>query len=94
MVTMPVEEVYEIRVRPTKDLSPAAQAEVLRKLSDKPKEFLAGYRGFSSITYVRASPLHVKSVDPIEGEFHNLFAKLMANYKNKSTPLPPNEVGA
>lgn len=84
---MSPEEVYEIRVRPVRELSPVAQAEVGDKLLTKSKEFVAGYRGFASVTYVRASPLRIKSVDPIEGEFHDLFAKMMASYRtNRATP--------
>lgn len=81
---MSPEEVYEIRVRPVKDLSSEAQDEVNQKLSTMPNAFLSKYRGFASITYVSASPLHIKSVDPIEGEFHDLFAKVMASYTAKS----------
>lgn len=82
MLTMSPEEIVEIQVRPTKELSPEAQVEVNQKLETKSKEFLAAYRGFASITYVRASPTRVKGVDPIEGEFRNLFAKVMAEYRS------------
>ena len=88
VLNMSPEEVYEIRVRPVRELSPEAQSEVNEKLLSKPREFVAGYRGFAAVTYVRASPLHVKSVDPIEGEFNNLLAKLMASYHAK--PVTPS----
>ncbi len=79
------EEIYEIQVRRVEELSSEAREEVLRKLSTKPKEFLTKYRGFASITYVSASPLRVKSVDPIEGEFRDLFASVLAQLKTART---------
>lgn len=75
---MPTEEIYEILVRLVKELSPQAREEVEQKLQTKDKEFLSRYKGYASITYVTASPARVKSVDPIEGEFRDLFAKIMA----------------
>jgi hypothetical protein len=82
---MAPEEVYEIRVRPVKELSPQAQKEVNDKLSSMDSEFLGKYKGFASVTYVTASPLRVKSVDPIEGDFGSLFAKIMAR-SNTAAP--------
>ena len=82
--TMPNEEIYEIIVRPVKELSPSAQDEVERKLEAKDRDFLSRYKGFASVTYVTASPAPEKSVDPIEGDFRDLFAKIMAEHRNRS----------
>lgn len=81
---MSPEEIYEILVRPVNELSPQARDEVEAKLQTKDKDFLSKYKGYASITYVTASPARVKSVDPIEGEFRDLFAKIMAAHTARS----------
>lgn len=85
---MTPEEVYEIRVRPVKELSLQARQEVEGKLATKDAKFLSNYKGFASITLVSASPLTVKSVDPIEGDFASLFAQIVSQSTHRASAPP------
>ncbi len=62
------QQAYETRIEEVSKLSEAAKSEVTRKLLGMSKEFVEyKYKGYAKVSYVKRSPLRVKSVDPIEG---------------------------
>lgn len=65
------DEIYEIRIRKTSELSPEAQNEVAEKLSGMADHF--NYRGYAKITYSHESPIKMIGVDPIEGTIVDFF---------------------
>lgn len=64
-------QIYEIRVRKVIELTPEAQQEVTTKLIGMPEGFK--YKGYAKVTYMKASPLSISSVDPIEGTAIDFF---------------------
>jgi len=69
-----VVQLVEIRIKSVSELSEEAKREVQLKLEKLPAEF--NFRGYAQVRYVAASPIHVGSVDPIEGTPTNFYRKM------------------
>ncbi|MFH1224285.1 MAG: hypothetical protein V1676_00595 [Candidatus Diapherotrites archaeon] len=67
------EQIYEIKIKPVNELSIPAQVEVMEKLKKMPEKSRCNYAGYAAVAYVRASPLKIISVDPIEGTIIDYF---------------------
>jgi hypothetical protein len=59
------ERIEEISVINIDDMPDIAKEEVERKVSEKPKGF--NFKGFAEVRMISASPMRIKSVEPIEG---------------------------
>ncbi len=65
---MGVERIEEINVMKIEDMPPIAREEIMTKVADiKKTKADFNFKGFVEIKIVSASPMRVKSAEPIEG---------------------------
>lgn len=70
--------IVEIQIRNTSQLSDAAKREVFSKLKDKPDSF--NFKGYAKVSFAQASPLRIISVDPIEGTINDYFKDITKSF--------------
>jgi hypothetical protein len=67
------EKIYKIKIVNINDMPHQIRNNVINKVATQPKSFRDEFIGFAKITFVSASPIRIKSIEPIKGNPETFF---------------------
>lgn len=67
------EKVYKIKIVNVNDMPRQIRNKVINQVAERPKSFRDEFIGFAKITFVSASPIRIKSIEPIKGNSETFF---------------------
>lgn len=67
------EKVYKIKIVNVNEISQQMRNDVFNQVAKQPKSFRDNFKGFAKMTFVSASPIRFKSIEPIAGNSETFF---------------------
>ncbi|MCK5177348.1 MAG: hypothetical protein KAQ92_06485 [Candidatus Aenigmarchaeota archaeon] len=70
-----MEQIYEIKYTHISNIPIETQQDVRNEVSKKPASFKDNWKSICKIVYVTASPIRIKSIEPVEGTASECFQR-------------------
>ena len=70
------EKIYEIKIVNINDISQQIRNRMINEVAMQSKTFRDAFKGFAKITFVSASPIRIKSIEPIQGTPNDFFDEI------------------
>ncbi len=70
------EKIYKIKIMNINDMPCQMRNNVINQVATKSKSFRDEFMGFAKITFVSASPIRIRSIEPIKGNPRTFFSSI------------------